>query len=262
MANNDVTKNYSIVIEIDKRTVIDYRRGMFCGAAEIAPRYYFATSNGVRLSDNYYSIEKLDDIHYVVSDLHFMYNLGFDCWSKMYGNEIKDVDSFYFRFHYGIVSVKDNRVKLLTPITYNRISLSNSKMAIVYGDETYCNGSSDIGKLGCINLDPNSPYYGYCVIPPVLDRLVDFNLEFHDYAHAYIGEYDGYLSKDIDMEKYESFLLLYNNLRKKIIDINVYRDNIAKAVSEILLTKEEVIRSKSGNQDSGIVKKIGAIRND
>lgn len=261
MDNNTLTKNYSIVIKKEERKVSDYRRGLFCGLCEISPRYYFATSNGVRLSDNYYSIEKLDDMHYVVSDLHFMYNLGFDCWSKMYGNEVKDVDSYYFRFHYGIVSVKDNHIKLITPIVYNRISLSNSKMAIVYGDETYGNGSSHIGKLGCINLDPNSTYYGFCVIPPVLDRLVDFNLEFHGYAHAYIGEYDGYLSKDIDMEKYESFLLLYNNLREKIIDFKVYRDNIGKAVSEFLLTKDEVVnRIKSDNLDSDIVKKIGTIK--
>ena len=73
-----------------KRTkkVLDLRFCNILDDSTAAPKCYFADSNGNRISKNYYSIDKLNDgIHYLVSELDFMYTLGLDEWTSINGGE-------------------------------------------------------------------------------------------------------------------------------------------------------------------------------
>lgn len=253
-------KTDNIQILTDQKTCIDTRFGTI--GEPCCPKYYIANSSGIRLSRNYYSIEKLDDIHYVVSDLDFMYSLGLKQWVEIHGNKFKESDIPRLQIHYGVISVVNNEVKEVVPVIYNTITLSNSGVIIVSGSDrwvhTFNNGILETNyqkeKLGCINLDPTSDYYGLNIIPLVLDSLEHFSLEYKDFSHVHIEGYDGYLSKTLDIDRYEQFIKLYTSIINGNISYSEYRKQIAKAVSKLLYSREEVmmiIEKNSENDELG-----------
>ena len=241
-------KNNNIQILEERKQVLDLR---FCNILDgqySSPKYYLADSKGNRLSKSYYSINKLrDGIHYVVSELDFMYTCGLNDWKLMNGGESSD-DITYFRFHYGIISAVNGKIVEIVPVVYNEIWETNSNVIFTRADDTYqlvvyndklCINKKD-SKIGCINLDVNSSSYGMNIITPIMDRICDFDLDYKDFAHATIGNYEGYLSKEIDIDRYNEFIDLYATLKKGGINTQNYFKKINEALSKILFTEEEV----------------------
>lgn len=224
---------------------------------QAAPKYYFADENGNRLSKSYYSIEKLDEIHYIVSELDFMYGLGFDEWVKYYDNDFKDVDIFRFKFHYGVVSAIDNKITEVVPTVYKNIKKTNSNVIIVYSDESYKiifdgehKSVKEEPKLGCINLDINSNSYVMNIIPPFMDKIMDFDLEYEGYAKVYMENIEGYISKEIDFEKYQEIINLYYLFKSKQINYKTFIDILPNAIEKVLLSQEQVIAKEQEKKHS------------
>lgn len=261
-----VNDNVIKIKKVEGKECIDKRFGMPL-EEKTSPKYFFE-KNGRRLSKDYYSIEQLDDIHYIVSELDFMYSLGFDGWESIYGNEFTNADYYHFKFHKGIVAVIGDDVIEVVPAIYNDLNITNSDVIFTHGDPIYkCKIDKNINfdivkepdKIGCINLDINSKYYGWTIVPIIFDSINDFDLEFDGFAHAYIGEYDGYISKDMYIDRYKDFmcaLIMYIN---KIIDYKTYKQHLSEYISKILLSKEEVIELINIKQSNGSSKKIGEI---
>lgn len=253
--------------KVEGKECIDKRFGMPL-EEKTSPKYYFE-KDGKRISRDYYSIEPLDDIHYIVSDLDFMYSLGFDEWESIYGNEFTNVDYYNFKFHKGIVAIIGNEVIEVVPTIYNDLKPTNSHVIFTKGDPIYkgvydTNGKfvktvQEPDKIGCINLDINSEYYSWTIVPMIFDSIIDFDLEFEGFAHAYIGEYDGYISKEMDIERYKDFMCALTMYKNKIIDYSTYKQHLSDYISKILLSKEEVVNLINGKQSNGTTKKIGEI---
>ena len=248
----------------EQKQVLDLR---FCNIFDdnnAAPKYYFADLNGNRISKSYYSIDKLHDgVHYLVSELDFMYTLGLDEWLSMNGGEGAD-DITYFRFHYGVVTEINEQIVEIVPVVYKDIWETNSNVIFTQADDVYklvvSNGQPQIekkdAKIGCINLDSNSKSYGMNIIPPIMDRICDFDLDYIGFAHASIGDYEGYLSKEVDMDRYNEFLNLYAALKKGNINPNFYFSKMNEALSKILFTEEEAKRISKNAQVQKTHKKL------
>lgn len=250
MYNIDKYKNNHEKVQIIKyeKKILDHRYNII-DKEHCSPKYYFADAKGNRLSNDYYSIVALNDgIHYIISELDFMYSLGLADWELYCGsNEIND---YYFRFHYGVVSVIDNKIIEIVPAVYKEIRETNGNIIFVKCDEKYkastvnSEGCVNFGKIdskiGCINLDINSNNYGMSIIPPIMDKICDFNLKYKGFAYASIAEYEGYLSKEIDVDNYNEILNLYLNLKKGNITSKEYLSNMSHAVSKILLSEDDV----------------------
>ena len=235
--------NNLIILE-EKKYSLDPHFGFVTKRAQACPKYYFADRFGNRLSKNYYSIEELDELHYLVTDFDFMYSLGLDEYISQYNNEISELDISKFKFHYGIVTVIDNKILEVVPTVYNRIEKSNNNVIIVYCDKRkglFKNVLKTIdSKLGAINLDINSSQYGMNIIPTICDRIVDFDLEYIGYAKVKVGNVEGYLSKDINFDKYNEFLRIYSNYTSGLTDYKTYLYGLENAVSKILYTTDEI----------------------
>lgn len=255
--SSDIKKESNgIQILKEQKQVLDLRFCNILNDNKIAPKYYFADLNGNRLSKSYYSIDKLHDgIHYLVSELDFMFSLDLNEWLSINGGEC-DEDINYFKFHFGIVSVIDGKITEVVPAIYKDIYETNSNVVFVQADDYYTHNFTSGGgqnftnvkaqllkrktKVGCINLDLESNSYGMNIIIPIMDHIEDFDLAYKGFAYASVGDFSGYLSKEIDQDRYNDFIQLYANLIKGNISTRVYYDNVNKALSKILYTEEEV----------------------
>ena len=264
MSNIIKKENNDIKILKEQKEVLDLRFCNILNDNKIAPKYYFADSNGNRLSKSYYSIDKLSDgIHYLVSELDFMFSLDLNEWLSMNGGEC-DEDINYFKFHFGIVSVMDGKITEVVPAVYKDIYETNSNVVFIQADNYYTHNFTDVKaqilkrkrKIGCINLDIDSNSYGMNIIIPIMDHIEDFDLTYKGFAYASTGDLSGYLSKEIDIDRYKDFINLYTNLIKGNISINLYYDNVNKALSKILYTEEEVKNIINGNKYKKLEKKI------
>ena len=197
-----------------------------------------------------------------------MYSPGFNGWERLYGNEFTNVNYFLFKFHKGIVAVIGDDVIEVVPTIYKELIPTNSHVIFTKGDPIYkCTNDKDgffktvqePDKLGCINLDINSKYYSWTIVPMIFDSIIDFDLEYEGFAHAYIGEYDGYISKDMDVDRYKDFMCALTMYINKIIDYKTYNQHLSEYTSKILLSKEEVIELINKKQSNCFSKKIGEI---
>lgn len=266
--DNEVSNGIKIV-RVEGKNCIDKRFGMAL-EERTAPRYYFEY-NGNRISKDYYSIEKLDDIHYVVSDLDFMYSLGFNQWESIYGNEFEEVDYVHFKFHKGIVAVIENNIVEVVPTIYKNFKLTNSNIVFTKGDPIYkliydkygwpINFERQTDKIGCINLDPKSEHYGYVVAPIIFDSIFDFDLEFEGFAFAKIGTHEGYICKEMDIDRYNDFLIALIQFKNKNISYKTYKQLFDEFITKILFTKEEVIDHINNVNQKGVSKTIVKLHN-
>lgn len=245
LSNSEQAEDDIIILK-EEKSVNDLRFGFVSNQEHCSPKYYFADKNKNRLSQNFYSIEQLDDIHYIVSDLDFMYSLGYDEWESQYGSKFVASDIDNFKFHYGVVSIKDKTVKVVVPIVYNRVVISNDDVVIVYSDALHTNDN----KLGAINLDINSAQYGMTIIPTICDSLCDFNLDYKGYAYARINNTEGYLSKEIDVQRYNDYLANILEFGNKKIKYSEYLRRAEMAFSKILYSEEEL-----KNNDKKLIKR-------
>lgn len=235
------TINENIKIYKERKKVIDKRFGII--GEPICPKYYFADAKGDKISDCYYSIEPMDnENHYIVSNLDFMYTLDLESYSEIYGDD-DYFKSHFCKFHYGVVSIFDNKVTEVVPIVYKRICESNDKVILVYSDEEYDNFNKlkSKGKLGCINLDPDSQYYGWNIAPAIFDHLENFK---DGYAYASIKnekeEFGGYLCKNIDIDRYNACLALYAQAINKNIKMSEYYALLKQALSYLFIKEEDL----------------------
>lgn len=233
-----INENIRIVKEVKK--VIDKRFGII--GSPICPKYYFADDKRNKISDSYYSIEPMDDgIHYIVSDLDFMHTMDLESYLSIY-DDAED-KSINYKFHYGVVSIFDNKVTEVVPIIHKRIVESNDKVIIVYGDEEYDSYGKlkNEGKMGCINLDPNSQYYGWNISPIIFDHLEHFK---DGYAYAFINDrnekIEGYLCKNIDTNRYNEYLALYAQAINKNLSLKEYHILLKQVLSKLLIKEEDL----------------------
>ena len=99
--------NNLIILE-EKKYSLDPHFGFVTKRAQACPKYYFADRFGNRLSKNYYSIEELDELHYLVTDFDFMYSLGLDEYISQYNNEISELDKInYLNNNYKAIMEND-----------------------------------------------------------------------------------------------------------------------------------------------------------
>lgn len=259
--------NDNLIIIKESKLGMDKRFGFVNNLEPINPKYYFADKNGIKLSKSFYSIEKLDDIHYEVSEMDFMYSPGFDKWTEQYGNKFEDCDLYRFKFHYGIVSVIGKEIKQVVPIVYHKIKKTNNGVIFVWSDERFkvkINNNLHIEpiyiepKLGAINLDPNSNQYGMNIIPTVCDSITDFDLKYKGYAYAKLGETSGYLAKYIDFDRYQNYLQAYETFIKcKKTTYNDYKNLVEQSIATILYTEEEILKSETDVNNLSKVKSLG-----
>lgn len=237
--NKELTTNNQIQIIKDEKKVLDSRYNLL-DEQKCCPQYYFADSYGNRLSSNYYSIQPLSDgIHYVVSELDFMYTLGLDSWKNIYGEDYKG-DINFFKFHYGVVCVLNNEVTIIIPIVYNDIYETNSNVVFIKCDKKISFNHTEDEKLGCVNLDITSESYGMNIAPPIMDRIYDFDTEYKGFARAFVSDYEGFLSKEINVDNYDSYLNLLLNLKKGLITPKEYISKMKEAAGSILISEDEV----------------------
>lgn len=241
--------NDNVIILEEKKQLLDKRFG-FINQQDFSVKYYFADKTGRRLSPSFYSIESLDDIHYVVSDLDFMYNLGFEQWADQYGNDFTKEDIEKFLFHYGVVAVNDTKVDLIVPTVYHDMKMTNNNVLFVFCDKrskvhidtnlNYYIETID-PKLGAINLDINSDQYGMNILPTICDSIVDFDLDYEGFAYATVGTTKGYLSKTIDTDRYQAFLKNYlSYMQNPDKRYSTYIKHMQEAAKLILYTEKEV----------------------
>ena len=242
------------IIEYTSKYLLQQQFGVVTKYEPACSKFYFANEKGERLSKDYYSIEQLDDRHFIVVELDFTYSLDFESWEMIYGKEQLGTNGRHLRFHRGVVAIKDGKIIEVVPAVYNNIKLTNSNMLFVYG----CDKVIKIGngkdkplmkyipdKLGCINLDPNSESYGLITTPCLFTSITDFDLEYEGYAHAYIQDetddkvlVEGYISKKIDEERYKKLLEAFNELGT--IGKSEYDARFLEAISQMLYSKEEI----------------------
>lgn len=235
------TINENIKIYKEVKKVIDKRFGII--GESTCPKYYFADAKRNKISDSYYSIEPMaDGIHYIVSNLDFMYTLDLESYSEIYGDD--DYSKSHFcKFHYGVVSIFDNKVTEVVPIVYKKICESNDKVILVYSDEEYDSFGKlkNNGKLGCINLDPDSQYYSWNIAPVIFDYLENFK---DGYAYAFVNfgneKIDGYLCKNIDINRYNDYLALYAQAINKNLKMREYYILLKQVVSNLLIKEEDL----------------------
>lgn len=255
-----ITNNFKENIQIikEQKQILDLRLGMLI-QEPCAPKYYFADKNGNKLPivdldgkssyEGFYSIEKIDGIHYKISSLDFTYSPGLDSYLEIYGRDFKEA-FYYFRFHYGIVAVHDNKISLVVPTVYKDLKLTNSNVIISQADDTYKpiykNGEFlDInkidGRFGAINLDSNSESYGMNIMPTVFDRFEDFDLTYKGFAHVSLDDCSGYVAKEIDIQRYNEYLRLLSNYKEGKISIKEYQQFLKEAISKVLFSDKEMI---------------------
>lgn len=253
---NDFIESIQIIKE--QKQVLDLRLGMII-QEPCAPKYYFADKDGNKLPivdldgkimyEGFYSIEKVDDIHYKISSLDFTYSPGLNSYLEIYGREFKEAFNF-FRFHYGIVAVHDNKISLVVPTVYKDLKLTNSNVIISQADDTYKpiykNGeflgiNKIDGRFGAINLDPNSESYGLNIMPTVFDRFEDFDLTYKGFAHVSLDDCSGYVAKEIDIQRYNEYLRLLSNYKEGKISIKEYQQFLKEAISKVLFSDKEMI---------------------
>lgn len=255
-----ITNNFKENIQIikEQKQILDLRLGMII-QEPCAPKYYFADKDGNKLPivdldgkimyEGFYSIEKVDDIHYKISSLDFTYSPGLNSYLEIYGREFKEAFNF-FRFHYGIVAVHENKISLVVPTVYKDLKLTNSNVIISQADDTYepiyKNGeflgiNKIDGRFGAINLDPNSESYGLNIMPTVFDRFEDFDLTYKGFAHVSLDDCSGYVAKEIDIQRYNEYLRLLSNYKEGKISIKEYQHFLKEAISKVLFSDKEMI---------------------
>lgn len=181
-----------------------------------------------------------DGIHYIVTDLDFKHPIGFEDEDLAYTDE-KTIGK-HSNFHCGVVSIVDDKVTEIVPIIYKDIKESSDKTIIVYGDKEYEMGElKSEGKLSCINLNPDSQYYGWNIAPVIFDHLEDFE---DDYAYASVNfgneEIDGYLCKNIDINRYKNYVALYAQAINNNLSIKEYNILLKQVLSELLIKEEDL----------------------
>ncbi len=241
------------IIEYSSKYLLQEQFGIVTKYEPACSKYYFANEKGERLSKDYYSIEQIDNYHFLVVELDFIYSQDFESWDMIYGKEQLGTNGRHLRFHRGVVTIKDGKVIEVVPAVYNMIKLTNSKMLFVYGCDKIITLYNEWpkqkyipDKLGCINLDPESESYGLITAPCLFTSITDFDLEYEGYAHAYIYDEadeekllaDGYISKIIDEERYKKLVEAFNKLG--CIRNGEYKAKVLEAVSHMLYTKDEV----------------------
>lgn len=263
--------NDEITIKKELKKTLDLRTGIIENQNQ-ATKYYFADNNGKKLqvididgnqiNNSFYSIIKIDDTHYQVCDFDYMNTLGVDELISQYDTELDENEMYNVKFHFGVVANTNGILRVVVPIAYSYIYKTNSNIIIVQSDSQYKlqynkNGKpiehTKIKKLGAICLDLNSNFYGFNIIPCIMDRLCDFDLEYKGFAQVGIDETTGYLSKEINIERYDKYLQLYYKLKSGEIDILQYFDNVKDAISKILYTKEEIIELEKRQKVKKIV---------
>ena len=276
---DQTTNNFTEEIEIlkEQKQVLDLRFGMIIHEP-CAPKYYFADKNGNKLPiidldgkqiyEGFYSIEKVDDIHYKISSLDFTYSPGLNSYLEIYGIQFKEAFNF-FRFHYGIVAVNGNKISLVVPTVYKDLKLTNSNVIISQADDIYkpvykdgelLNINKVNGSFGAINLDPNSESYGLNIMPTVFDHFQDFDLDYNGYAYVSLDGCSGYLSKEIDIQRYNEYLRLLANYKEGKIRFKEYQQLLKEAISKVLFSDKEMIeknneKEKIENKPNQLVKK-------
>ena len=243
------------IVEYTSKYLLQQPFGIVTKYEPACSKFYFANEKGERLSKDYYSIEQLDDRHFIVVELDFTYALDFESWEMIYGKEQLGTNTSHLRFHRGVVTIKDGKIIEVVPAVYNNIKLTNSNMLFVYG----CDKIIGIGyrkdkplmkyipdKLGCINLDPESESYGLITAPCIFTSITDFDLEYEGYAHASVRDevddnkvlVEGYISKKIDEERYKKLVETFNELGT--IRKSEYDARVLEAISHMLYSKEEI----------------------
>ena len=230
-------------------------------------KYFFTNKLGDRISKDYYNIQPVGNNHFIVVDLDFTYSQGYESWKLIYGKEQLETHGGFIRFHYGVVTIQDGKIIEIIPTVYNNIKKTNSDMFFTFGCDHMKAAFDKEGnvkaeyvkdKIGCINLDPNSEYYGMVVAPCIFNSITDFDLEYKGYAWAYF-EYnngsksfkcDGYISKDIDVERYTKLLKAYNNFGSE-----EYSQLLLEGLSEMMYTRDEVEQELLDNSAQKKIKK-------
>lgn len=232
-----VNENIQILKETKKG--IDQRFGII--GEIICQKYYFADAKRNKISDYYYSIDSMEDgIHYIVTDLDFRHPIGFEDEDPSYIDE--HTIGKFSNFHCGVVSIVDDKITEIIPTIYKDIIDSGDKTVIVSGDKEYEMGElKSEGKFGCINLDPDSQYYGWNIAPVIFDHLEYFE---DDYAYASVNFkneiIDGYLCKNIDINRYRNYVALYAQTINQKLSFNEYNFFLKQVLSELLIKEEDL----------------------
>lgn len=244
----DVFDDFKIIEEVKSR--LDRRNGLLTND-QCAPTYYFADLEGNKISDSYYSIRQIGNTkHFIVSELDFLYSCGLEEWESV-GKE-PDLANFYkknpgselpryFDFHYGVVSVANNKVTKVVPVVYDRLSEDNSNTIIAYMNEDKRQKGIKRDRLGSIDIDPNSETYGMNLFPCILTSLENFDLTYEGFARCSIDEYHGFISRKLDVNRFTELIELYAQVRNKEISYHDYCSLLGSVAQKALYTEEEVI---------------------
>lgn len=270
--NDDIFLFNNVYIKKNKKNILDLRCGMVTQEEHSAANYYFVNQNDKRIPvidlngneiyDDFYSIEKIDEFHYKVSTLDFTYSEGLDSYLSIYGRNFSEAWN-YFKFHYGVVAIKDNKIQLIVPTVYKDIKITNSNVVIVQADDEYKPVYDDgkllriekvDGKLGAINIDSESDLYGFNIIPTVLDHFEDFDLKYKGFACVGIGEITGYLAKEIDMDRYKDYLKLFSSYKQGMIDMKTYQQSMKEAIKGILIPDNLIENYIKDNKSKKLIK--------
>ena len=164
----------------------------------------------------------------------------------------------------GYLTEINGQIVEIVPVVYKNIWETNSNVIFTEADDVYelaiHNGNPQIKKrdtkIGCINLDINSNSYGMNIIPPIMDRICDFDLDYKGFAYAVIGAHEGYLSKEVDTDRYNEFISLYAMLKQGNINSKFYFSKMNEALSKILFTKEETENKSASAQTQNAQKNL------
>lgn len=173
MKNKTDSKLY---ITMEKLYKVDPSTGL--EVRDIYGKAYLKSLNGKRMSNSYYTIKRIDDEHFLVCELNYCNHIGY---VEGFSSNSKTKDNF--KFQYGIISCNGhNKARTLLNPIYDDITIGKNT-AFIESNE----------KVGCVELNKDSKFYGEVIIPPIFDniKLLDDNK-----IYCEMDGYSGVLPRD------------------------------------------------------------------
>lgn len=144
-------------------------------------KYCLQDKNGKRFSGFYYSMEALDEDHYIVSNMVVVPKMT---------NPI----SYGWGIKQGIIHLEKDKngdivpmeETLVVPEVYDRIISGNSQIII---------GEVQNKRFTYIELNPKSENYGKQLVPAILEQAVPFDVNYKDFAECTVAGVNGYIPR-------------------------------------------------------------------